>query len=176
MGAIPLPALSIRPPQEQPGPLDTYAKLLQLRAMQEQQKLIPGKLEEQQQGLQQGQQQIQSTGLDIQAKQLALQNQKISQSTLADPNFSKDFDDWQKSKGTAAPAAAGTTGAVPLHPLAQYLAERKGLPVLGPGGALDVSKQLTEGSQKLAELSKTKAKCRRTRWRRTASSSITSTT
>ena len=53
-----------------------------------------------------------------------------------------------------ASANAAPGGAMQLHPLAQYLMS-KGLPLLGPGGAMEISTALMGASQKMAELAKT---------------------
>lgn len=148
---IPLTALSIN--TQQPSPLDEYQKIQGLRGLQQEQQSRA--LQQQQQ-----QQQIKSTDLDIQQKELALKNNQVRQSVLSDPGFSKDFSDWQSQKsgsqGTSeTPGAQPASGTVPLHPLAQYLAEKRGLPLFGPGGAIETSEQLTTGAQKIAELAKT---------------------
>jgi hypothetical protein len=165
MGSVPLAALSIN--QQQPNPLEQYGKALQLKSLLAQQAMQPG-----QQQLQQ--QQIQGNSLELQMKQLELQNRQIGQSALSDPKFSKEFSDWQSSKqqsggsnqapaqGAATPGAqtqaggsAVATGTVPLHPLAQFLADKKGLPLIGPGGALELSGTLTASAEKMAQLAKT---------------------
>jgi hypothetical protein len=148
---------------------------------------------------QQRQAAVTAGNLQNQQTQIALKNMQSTQAALSDPNFNKDFEDWQSGKSqppSAQPApgqpttttnnqpADGSAGAQPsanqatptllapgmspqtplrsaaastvqLHPLAQYLAERKGLPFFGPGGALDISDKLNEASQKMATLSKT---------------------
>ena len=158
MGAIPLPALHIQ--DQQQSPLAMYAQAQQIRNAQFQQQLQPLKL-------QQAQQETQSGAVDLQMKELALKNSQAAQGALSDPNFEKDFNDWRTNKGQTAKtqpspvsvASGGTaqpaTTAVPLHPLAQFLAERKGLSMFGPGGALEISQSLTAAEQKQAELLKT---------------------
>jgi len=117
-----------------------------------------------QQQLQQGQiqgqqQQLQSGGIDLQLKQQALKNATVTNSFLSDPHAMDDYKEWQSTKGSAAGAQAapstGTQSPVPLHPLAQYLAEKKNLPLYGPGGALEISDTLTKSAQAIANLTKT---------------------
>lgn len=77
MATIPLPALHIAPQQEQPGPLDAYAKLLQLRNLQAQ-----------------GQtQQLNQTALSQENQQRALQLQdQQTLRSLAPNHIKKDSD------------------------------------------------------------------------------------
>lgn len=77
MATIPLPALHIAPQQEQPGPLDAYAKLLQLRNLQAQ-----------------GQtQQLNQTALSQENQQRALQLQDAQTlRSLAPNHIKKDSD------------------------------------------------------------------------------------
>ena len=72
MGSIPLPALDVRPPQQQADPLEQYGRLMQLQNMQRMQPLQQ----------QQAQQQVQSGQLDIQQKQQALTDQKAMTSAM----------------------------------------------------------------------------------------------
>lgn len=65
MSSIPLPALSIRQP-EQPSALDQYARIM---AVKQQQALMPGQLQQQQQ-------QIQATGLENQQREQGLKDQQ----------------------------------------------------------------------------------------------------
>lgn len=65
MSSIPLPALSIRQP-EQPSALDQYARIM---AVKQQQALMPGQLQQQQQ-------QIQATGLENQQRAQGLKDQQ----------------------------------------------------------------------------------------------------
>lgn len=62
MATIPLPALGI---QQQPGPIDQFSKIMQLKNLAAQQQLIPGQLQQQQQNLQLGQQDIQKNQMGI---------------------------------------------------------------------------------------------------------------
>ena len=162
MGNIPLVALATQ--TQQPSPLQEFSTLQQiLTARQNQQYQAQAQPLE----LQQKQQEMQSGAVDLQMKQLALKNSQVAQGALTDPNFQKDFDDWQKTKssgttGTVQSIPNATSGqnptaggALQLHPLAQYLAERKGLSMFGPGGALEISSSLTSSAQKLADLAKT---------------------
>jgi hypothetical protein len=159
MSSIPLPALAIQ--NNQQSPLAMYAQLQQLKNAQFQQQLQPLQLQREQQATQAG-------AVDLQMKELGLKNSQVAQGVLSDPNFEKDFSDWRSSKGKSAqvqPIPNTTPGAaasamqtipttVPLHPLAQYLAEKKGLSMFGPGGALEISQTLTAAQQKQAELLK----------------------
>lgn len=242
MASIPLPALHINA-YPGPGPLQQYAELAQIQAMRQQQRY---QAQAQPIELQRMQQEQQSGAVDLQMKQLALKNSQIGQAAMSDPNFQKDFADWQKNKGatpttpisngpsggitqqgnpesaaeaqerllasspeirgagptqfyagaptpviphggtggfrvtqsqqpqvqsqqdanaqvpqTPAPQqvpVAASGGALQLHPLAQYLAEKKGLPMFGPGGALEVSNMLIGSAQKVAELAATQGK------------------
>lgn len=155
MGGFPLAALSVRPPEPPQDPLHQYAQIMSLRDLAQRQQFLPGQLQEQQQAVQAG-------NIDLQMKQLALKNTQVAQGALSDPNFGSDFENWNKSRGgsaTGATPATGQQGAgqspVPLHPLAQYLAEKRGLSMFGPGGALEISNSLMGATQKFAELAKT---------------------
>jgi hypothetical protein len=161
MASIPLVALSSQ--TQQPSPLDQYSKLISLKnAMQQQQ------FQQQNQPLelQERQQAVQSGSVDLQMKQNLLKNTQVAQGALTDPNFQKDYADFKKSKevplnpgitpaATPAGAVPDTSSPMQLHPLAQFLAEKKGLPLLGPGGAMEISNSLTTQAQKMAELAKT---------------------
>lgn len=74
MGSIPLPALSIKAPEQQ-DLLGQYGKAMQLRSLAAQQQMIPGQLQQQQQ-------QIQAGGLENQQRQQALQDQQASTKAL----------------------------------------------------------------------------------------------
>jgi hypothetical protein len=117
------------------------------QAQQQRAALFPGQLQEQE-NLTAG------SGIDLQMKQLGLKNAQITNSALSDPNLSSELDEWQKQKGGDQEAPTGGTG-IQLHPLAQFLMEKRGLPALGPGGALEISKNLTESAQQMATLIKT---------------------
>jgi hypothetical protein len=67
-GGIPLVALGVRPP-DIANPVDQYGKAITLRSMLEQQKLIPGQLQAQQQQLQAGAQENQIRAFQIQDEQ-----------------------------------------------------------------------------------------------------------
>jgi hypothetical protein len=150
MASIPLPALSVRSNEQ--SPLDTYAKMLSIRQLMGQQQLQQGQIQGQQQ-------QLQSGSIDLQLKQQALKNATVTNSFLSDPHAMDDYKEWQSTKGSASGAQAapstGTQSPVPLHPLAQYLAEKKNLPLYGPGGALEISDTLTKSAQAIATLTKT---------------------
>lgn len=103
-------------------------------------------------------QELQSGAIDLQMKQLALKNMQTVQSALSDPNLEGQFNEWQKSKGATPTGIAqseqsGIGGE--LHPMAQFLAEKKGLPFMGPGGALEISKSFNAAAQETANLLKT---------------------
>jgi hypothetical protein len=152
---IPLAALAVQQP---PSVLDQVSKIAALKSammnQQFQQQLQPIEL-------QQAQQQQQSGAVDLQMKQLGLKNAQTAQDALRDPNFEQNFKDWQNSKQSSSatatqPGTAGLAGgALQLHPIAQYLAEKKGLPLFGPEGAMEISSALTGSAEKMAELSKT---------------------
>ena len=163
MGSPPLLALDVQQP---PSILDQASKLTALKSA-----LMNQQFQQQAQPLelQQRQQATQSGVVDLQMKQLGLKNRQLGQAALSDPNFEKDFADWQSSKqqpnnaaqGGAAPQPTSNIspglagGTLQLHPLAQFLVEKKGLPLFGPEGAMDVSSSLTGAAQKIAELAKT---------------------
>ena len=143
--------------------MGSVEKLEALKTMLGQQALQPGQQQLQQQS-------IESGNISLQLKQQELKNATVTNSFLSDPNAMDDYKAWQKSQEGSAPASAaipnasGATPApsaipnafpVPLHPLAQYLAEKKGLPLYGPGGAMDVSDQLTKAAQSIATLQST---------------------
>lgn len=149
------PALQIKPPE---SPVQQLGQIMQLRNMQGQQQL-------QQQQIQSAQTQNQSQQLDLQMKQLALKNMQTTQTALSDPHMADDFGKWNQSKGSpegmtpaaTAPGAADSSGmGVELHPIAQFLMEKKGLPLFGPGGAMEISNNLTKAAQDVATLVKTK--------------------
>ena len=147
-GYFPSAALQVRPPE---NPLDQYAKALSVKSM-----LGQGELQ---------QQSVQSGNIELQMKELALKNMQVTQSALSDPSLEDQFNDWQKSKKSPGGAVAGTPGGmagVTLHPLAQFLAEKKGLPFMGQGGALDLSNTLTKSSQEVANLIKTQGDIQKT--------------
>jgi hypothetical protein len=143
--------LNVQPPQIA-NPLDQASRLASLKDMQSatalRNQLAPLDVQEAQQRNQQGQ-------IQIQQQQLQLANQQKAQAALADPNFRDDFDKWQKTKSDGTASNPDGSGPVTLHPVAEFLAEQKGLPLMGPGGALQISDTLTGASQKQAELAKT---------------------
>lgn len=104
MGSIPLPALDVRPPQQQESPLQSYAQLLQLQNMQRNAPLQTQAL----------QQQVQTSGLENQQRQQDLQARQAlnaayagSVSKDAQGNMSFDPDKLQQSLMTG-PAAYQT--------------------------------------------------------------------
>src|SRR5208283_4069713 len=141
MASIPLPALSIN--TSQPNPIEQYARLQQIKNAQQQQQF-----QQQLQPLQiqKAQQETESGAIDLQLNQIKLKNNQVAQGALADPNFSRDLKDWQNSRQqnpstqpqTSTTTPQPTSGAVQLHPVAQFLAEKKGLSMFGPGGALEI--------------------------------------
>jgi hypothetical protein len=169
VGSIPLLATQLQN-QQPPSPMDQYSKVMALKSMMGQQQVQQSEL--QNQALQR-----QSTQQDIDLKQIGINNAKITNSALTDPNMMDDFKSWQSSKGSspsqspqpqaaapqgsaspmpnAAAASQASSGGIQLNPLAQYLVEKKGLPLMGPGGALEMSNNLTKGQQDLATLLKT---------------------
>ncbi len=163
MSSIPLLALGVQN-QQPPSPLEQYSKIMGLKSLLGQQQV-------QQSELQNQDLQRQSTQMDLQMKQIGLKNAQITNTALTDPKMMDDFKDWQSQKAPASapqnaiPALAepgslwsrsqGLSGTVPLNPVAQYLMERKGLPLMGPGGAMEISKTLTAGQQDLANVLKT---------------------
>lgn len=82
MASIPLPALDIRPPAQQPDPLEQYGRLMQLKQMQTMQPL-------QQQAAQQN---VQSNALGIQQQQQQLTDQKAMTSAMQNWD-GKDYND-----------------------------------------------------------------------------------
>src|SRR6185437_3468109 len=165
MGSIPLPALAVNPP---PNVLDQYAKLAQLKSLLQSQQSQQQQMQERQQSfpslLQSQQSEAQSSGIDVQMKQIGLQNMQKVQSALSDPSFGKSFDEWQKTKGQSAqpgsqpnaqPGQPELSGGVQLSPVAQYMVEARGLPLLGPNGALELNKMFTSTAQEMATVAKT---------------------
>lgn len=145
-----MPNLNVTPPQIA-NPLDQAIRMGQLKNMLSanalQQQLMPLQVQEEQQRNAQ-------TDIQIQQQELALGNQRKAQTALTDPNFAKDFDQWKQSQSDG--SAAGPNGnPVDLHPVAEFLAEKRGLPLMGPNGALELSASLLGASQKAAELAKT---------------------
>ena len=155
MGSIPLPALSIQPPQT--DPLGQYGKLMQLRDLIQRQQLIPGELQGQQQQLQAG-------AMQNQLQQIGLKNAQIANEAMTDPQFKQRYQDWQTKQTSGAPGsqepvttsgqASAVQSPVPLHPYAQFLMDEYGLPLQGPHGALEVSNALIDSSTKAAALNK----------------------
>lgn len=76
MGSIPLPALSLRPPQQQSDPVERYARLAQLKSMIQEQPL-------RQQALQQ---QVQSGQLDMQQRQRELDSSSAIMQSYQEAN------------------------------------------------------------------------------------------
>lgn len=74
MGTIPLPALSVRPP-EQPDVAGGLQRILAMKSVLGQQQLLPGQLQQQQQ-------QIQSTGLENQQRQQSLTDQQATTAAM----------------------------------------------------------------------------------------------
>ena len=66
MSSIPLAALHVNPPEQQPNALEQYARLMQLK---QQQALMPGQLQQQQQQIQAGQQENQVRAQQIKDQQ-----------------------------------------------------------------------------------------------------------
>lgn len=87
MAGIALPALSIRPPQQQEGPLDQYSRLMQIRNL-----MTQGQL---------GQQEVQQRGMQNQMTQMDLQAHQAFAKALADTNgdYDKAFDVAEKQYG-----------------------------------------------------------------------------
>lgn len=77
MSSIPLPALSIRPPQQQDNPLQQYGQLMQLKNEMANQPL-------QRQALQQ---QVQSGGLQLEQQQQAQKDQQAFRQVFSDPSM-----------------------------------------------------------------------------------------
>ena len=159
MGSIPLPALAVNPP---PNVLDQYAKLAQLKSLLQGQQSQQQQMQERQQSfpslLQSQQSEAQSAGIDVQMKQIGLKNMQMVQSELADPNLGKNLDNFNKTQGQQSQggqsAQPDLTGGVQLSPVARYLVS-KGLPLLGPNGALEINKMFTSSAQEMATLAKT---------------------
>lgn len=96
MASIPLPALDIRPPAQQPDPLEQYGRLMQLKQMQQMQPL-------QQQAAQQN---VQQGALDIQGKQMDIAARQAFQTASAnsitkDANGNPTFDADKFQQGIA---------------------------------------------------------------------------
>lgn len=89
MASIPLPALDVRPPAQQPNLLDQYGKLMQLQQMQQQ-----GQTQQQEAPLrmQALQQQVQGGAIDVQQKQQAQQDQQAVTKAMTDWD-GKDYND-----------------------------------------------------------------------------------
>lgn len=93
MSSIPLPALSIRPPQQQENPLQQYGQLMQLKNEMANQPL-------QRQALQQ---QVQSGGLQLEQQQQAQKDQQAFRQVFSDPSMKgktiSDIADYLAQKG-----------------------------------------------------------------------------
>jgi len=149
---IPLPSLAIN--SQQPNPLESYGKVLSLKGLLQNQEF---QQQQQPQLLQQQKQATEEGAIDLQMKQLGLKNTQVAQAAFSDPNFTKDLKAWQENKGAASQGGTATPGsstAVPLHPIAQFLAENKGLSLFGPGGALEISNNLNGAVEKQAQIAK----------------------
>ncbi len=92
MSSIPLPALDVRPPQQQPSPLDEYARALQLKSQMTNAPLQTQAL----------QNEVQSSSADVQIKQQQLKDQQAMTATMQQ---------WGHAKPTPAPAADGSAPA-----------------------------------------------------------------
>jgi hypothetical protein len=77
LASIPLPSLDIKPPVQQEGPLDQYARLMQIQNSQQQQQV--------------GAQQLQSGALDLQQKQLQAKAMQTLQQ-ISPNHVTKDSD------------------------------------------------------------------------------------
>lgn len=99
MGSIPLPALGIRPPEQQPNALQTLAQIQQLR---QQQALMPGQIEAQRQQIQAGQ-------LENQQRQQQLKDQQAATSAMQewDGKDIKDLPPLMLKHGASANAVFG---------------------------------------------------------------------
>lgn len=85
MATIPLPALDVRPPQQQPSPLEQYGQLMAIRNAQQEQQM-------RQQQMQTGAIQQQGAQVQLQQQQQALSDQKAM--TAAMQNWDgKDYND-----------------------------------------------------------------------------------
>jgi len=86
----PLPSFQTNIPQ-MPDPLQTYGKMLQLRALLGQQQLLPGQLQMQQQQIQAGQQEMQQRALQIQTQQMQVASMQARAKAWGDPDFVDSF-------------------------------------------------------------------------------------
>lgn len=73
----------------QVNPLETYGKMLQLKALQGQQQLLPLEVQQKQQAIQGQQTQNQAAQLQLQREQMALDSQKKLQDAVASGVFNK---------------------------------------------------------------------------------------
>lgn len=100
-----LPNFSAAVPAQQ-SPLDQYGRILQLRALQGQQQLLPLQVQEQQEKVKQAQ-------IESEQKQLAMQGQKALTAYWSNPDqFASDKNDFQHND-----ALAGMLGITPDDPL-----------------------------------------------------------
>jgi hypothetical protein len=96
--ALQLPALpNFQTNIPQADPLQTYGKMLQLKALQGQQQFEQQSRPLQ---LQQQQQQVQASALENQQRQLELQSQQAMQKAWSDPDFLKNFTGTDKAQSS----------------------------------------------------------------------------
>ena len=142
MASIPL---AVQPPPQPENPISQVGQALTLQnliqAMRQRQQLMPGQLATQQNELQAGQLANTATSQENQIRQIGLNNQTLAQKALADPDFSKHLEEETSGGGTDQPSGQ-QPAAISLHPVAKVLSKYYGLPMLGPGGALEVSNTL----------------------------------
>lgn len=145
------PALMIRPPE---SPLQQFAQVQQIKAEQQAMQLRAQQIESAQTA-------NQSQNLDLQMKQTALKNMQTTQTALSDPKVWQDFNRWKGSpegQDTNVTDPTSSTGSpVALHPIAKYLMDAKGLPLMGPGGAVELSQNFLKNEQDVANALKTKS-------------------
>jgi hypothetical protein len=148
---IPLPALDVQRPED---PLQQYGKLIQMKALlqaqQQREALFPSQL-------QASRAQASQAAAQSQMTQLGLQNMQKVNSFLASPDSGQKLDQWQKMQGAQPQSAVQPDlgAGVQLSPIARYLNEVEGLPLLGPNGALEVNQKFTAAAQEMANLAKT---------------------
>jgi hypothetical protein len=121
-----------------PPPLEQYGKMLQLKALQGQQQMVPLQLEQEKQ-------QVQASTLENQQRQLELQSQQAMMKAWSDPDFLKGFTgtDKAQSSGVGFDPDALTSSLISKNVL--------------PKDAMAMTAQFVDRSAKIAETMKAQA-------------------
>ena len=143
MSSIPLPALGIRPPEQQEGPMDAYGKMMQLKTLLGQQQL-------QQQAMQSGQ-------MDLQMKQIQMQDAQASSKAMHDL-FAGGQESAAPQAGAqegqqSAPQQAAAAPKVDITQLPRLIAKYGG----SASAVMGAQKQVQEWQSKNSEMAKNDA-------------------